>query len=1007
MIGLALRELGSENAHHEFEHLCRHLARQRIASNVLPAAGPIAGSGDQGRDFETFHSYLREELPFAITGWSVLASDDTVVFACTIQSEGLAAKIRADVKAICSEGTPVDRIYVFATESVKVGMRHGLQKEVRETYDVALEILDVKALAELLAEPDLFWVAEDYLHMPEALRPPTPVEDPALPGWYTMLRQDWQEREDPLLSLADLLEIASGLRHATFHEETQGDLAGWLSLMEGLVGQAPGREVRQRARYEIAVATLRGAGDLRPAEQHVRDFFDDTGSIKSPPLLMDASILLQYCETACICGATDLELEETSHWGTVVRQRVDLLLVENPPPNARAVLLETAAHLALHFDYTGQRTTDTGSPEEMQSMAKSAKAVAENADFPTLPRDMPFVDLDGGMARLQELVDLLPQAPMFPIDTFAALFDMLSPALMRHRLFPTIRDGIDAATAQQAGDAAVADRCRDRAMRLLKGGRLLDALQVFHEAKVNWWHGDTTRSSLLAMGLIADIYRRLNMPLAAKKYALALAFAAQQAPDPELRSLVPQGLFLAATCDHQAGAWMTAAETTYAAVLAQMNYATDPWNSDRYPYIQTAMTEQAFSMLAAQQHRPSIAQPLREILDTAGFGPFLEAALVTVADQPGWEEAEWVAAGEDMTAPPFSDVGAQRLIKFSVLGLRWTIRCRNERHTVLAAEAFSAAVQVLLVDLALHDPLLLPGEIDVEIGLREHGQVEVSSAGSKPDGSRSSHWRVQAPVSDNEDSQERNADLLAALLSILISHSVLPQEKFMTLVEDTFKAGLAHKIEVGRPYRQLADLYGPDHVSPGSEIAVGAVGIHVPFPDRCAPELQAPTTPGPGYTKEKALGAVRARYDRVVPIIRHTLSRLLSDSQAREVFTQLREDGWKDWHLLQALASLVINARVAAKYGNPSWGSMDSYRQSFISEMNRPEGSGDFSIPVGEVTKDALETALKTTSVSTLMTWGLEIRQESVDPDAILEFLGNRYGYWSDDVEHEDFFLLR
>jgi hypothetical protein len=323
----------------------------------------------------------------------------------------------------------------------------------------------------------------------------------------------------------------------------------------------------------------------------------------------------------------------------------------------------------------------------------------------------------------------------------------------------------------------------------------------------------------------------------------------------------------------------------------------------------------------------------------------MDAALATVADQPGWEEAEWVAAGEDMTAPPFSDVGAQRVIRFSALGLRWTIRCRNEWRTVLAAEAFSAAVQVLLVDLALHDPLFLPGDVDVEIGLCEHGQVEVSSAGPRPDGSRSSHWRVQAPVSDNEDRQERSAALLTTLISILMAHSVLPQEKFMTLVENTFKSGLTHKLEVGRPYRQLADLYGPDHVYPGADLAVDA------------------------------------------------LTCLLADTEARDVFTRLREDGWKDWHLLQALASLVVNARVAAKYGAPTWESVHSYRQWFLAEMNRPEEPDDPSILVGEVTKNDLEAALKTTSVSTLMTWGLENHQDNADPDAILEFLGDRYGY--------------
>ena len=66
MIRLALGTLAADNAHHQFEQLCRHLARHRIASNIPPATGPVSADGDQGRAFETFRTHLAEELPFAL-----------------------------------------------------------------------------------------------------------------------------------------------------------------------------------------------------------------------------------------------------------------------------------------------------------------------------------------------------------------------------------------------------------------------------------------------------------------------------------------------------------------------------------------------------------------------------------------------------------------------------------------------------------------------------------------------------------------------------------------------------------------------------------------------------------------------------------------------------------------------------------------------------------------------------------------------------------------------------
>jgi hypothetical protein len=57
-VKFALEGLSERNAHHEFEHASRHLARYRIAFNLLPATGPVAAGGDRGRDFETFPTFV-------------------------------------------------------------------------------------------------------------------------------------------------------------------------------------------------------------------------------------------------------------------------------------------------------------------------------------------------------------------------------------------------------------------------------------------------------------------------------------------------------------------------------------------------------------------------------------------------------------------------------------------------------------------------------------------------------------------------------------------------------------------------------------------------------------------------------------------------------------------------------------------------------------------------------------------------------------------------------------
>ena len=79
---------------------------------------------------------------------------------------------------------------------------------------------------------------------------------------------------------------------------------------------------------------------------------------------------------------------------------------------------------------------------------------------------------------------------------------------------------------ERSGEHILAARARDRAMSLLRAGRIQDALEEFHKAKIEWWSGETVRGSLLAMILIARLYLELRLPQASKSYALAVAYIA-------------------------------------------------------------------------------------------------------------------------------------------------------------------------------------------------------------------------------------------------------------------------------------------------------------------------------------------------------------------------------------------------------------------------------------------------------------------------------------------------
>ncbi len=210
-IRFALDNLGARNAHHDFEELCRQFAQARIASNILPATGPVSAGGDQGRDAETFHTVLKDELgPHGAFLGRV--SDGLYVFTCTIQQEDVDKKILADVKKILDHGRPPAAIFAFCTGNLPVGKRKKVETYIAKQFDGKFEIIDREALAVQLAQRDIYWIAERYLDLPAALTPAPVEEDQAqLPQWYVGDRERWRERGGPQGVLADILDLKDGL----------------------------------------------------------------------------------------------------------------------------------------------------------------------------------------------------------------------------------------------------------------------------------------------------------------------------------------------------------------------------------------------------------------------------------------------------------------------------------------------------------------------------------------------------------------------------------------------------------------------------------------------------------------------------------------------------------------------------------------------------------------------------------------------------------------------------
>jgi len=119
---------------------------------------------------------------------------------------------------------------------------------------------------------------------------------------------------------------------------------------------------------------------------------------------------------------------------------------------------------------------------------------------------------------------------------------------------------------------------------------------------------------------------------------------------------------------------------------------------------------------------------------------------------------------------------------------------------------------------------------------------------------------------------------------------------------------------------------------------------------------------------------------------------------------RLRHGGWLDWHLLTAVANLAGSER-ARRSGVRLTADMTQAEQIRAQAvMKQSEAETDEPMPMSLFSEERMRSCLNVAILSTLGNLELTNNQEAPDFPAIFRFLGDRYGYWSDDVPHDPIF---
>ena len=998
-IRFQLEQLGARNQHHAFEDICFRIAQRRISSNILPATGPVSSGGDQGRDGETFFSALPEELPRA-GGFVGRATTEPLVLACTIQRADLSSKVKGDLGKITSQGQPVARVAYFLAQNMPVGTRHDLQEYARREHDVDLEIFDAMAISSFLAEPDLVWVAEKMLDLPSNL---VPTSDPSLPEWYQELQRRVRTSEGRLASSGDLAAVRAGLRHATHHPEAQNDLAEWLEYADAFIDvtaeNAVAEDVQMKARYEIVVGNLRGLGTLANVEGYIDEFVAYASTSSSPSDLLDASTLISYRQGAWASGISATSSDHLMAQLGLILNRVDELLAGTDRdlyPNTTAHLLSARAHILFHPDVTGMVRTP-GLPvrkpdpsdlsfEEILSTAGTAEALN--------------IQLEPLMVTLSDLAEVLPVARIFPVQTVCNLFEAFSPVLAAHKDYERVRNAFDDAIGSVEGDNAVAERCRSRALAFVKAEKPLLALREFHKAKISWFHGDTLRGSVLAMLTISGVYSQLNLPHAAKKYALTATSIVLSSQDSEVSDLVDDGLIQAFNACYAAGAWIDATALGQLAVRAHGTYAENAFDRDEHPELVGLDFHQTMICMAARKFRPALVERLNDILSGTDYDSLIWSWVDQTESDFKYGESEFAETlAQELGVSAFSDTGPIRSMTFYALGTQWNITCSNDRKTVLAAERFASAAEILLCELATEDPILMDENVWVEIrlaGPQYKERVEFSSDNHQM------HAHVSLlPYAEDLDAGELEQEILGAVGILLIHLSALSRERIMSMLGDAFSRGFLSHLWFGRPYDETAGLLDDAHYLCAAQLANQVIGngTDVTYARRPVAALEQPSSYGPGFSQAELLQMIEERYE-VSTLISFTISRILRNTTCRKVLVELRSEGWLDWHLLLAIFNVATNYRVRQEMGGGNPWSMRG--KQIMQDLPKREETRDTpNIPLHHFSRENLQQAMDLAILSVAKRLELHIDRKTPNIDGVRRLLDRRYGFM-EDVPHAD-----
>lgn len=958
-VKFALEGLSERNAHHEFEHACRHLARYRIAFNLLPATGPVAAGGDRGRDFETFPTFVGGIVEGK---FSAETPNAKLAFACSLDRQ-VSRKGRDDVAKIMARQPSPDVIYFFSSRPVPIAQRQSLQDWAKSDHNVRLELLDREAIAELLVDAEVFWIAARYLAIPLEVFPVSTEPE----SEYERLKKKWFGNGAKVERYAEFIEIKRAARNALVHAKS--DLTIWIRLLAEFEGIVTNAHERRQVTYEILALTMRQTRSLVGQEERIRTFFSDIERL-SPDELENAETIRTYTTTAVKMHEASIANEELDRWRDSLRKVINAGIASPASTNQLCHFLRLRGRFALH--------------EEL---------------FRGRPLDLSEVKADW-----LELTRKLNNAPVFPLEDFHNELLEIEALLESNPIFDDVLLELRPLLSDRAGAAAVAESHFDRAEQFFNTNQTLRSLRELHQARLLWFSEATLGPSTLCCLLVARSYRRLGLNFAAMYYALVAGFICANSTDDTLRSRVHEAIHDAAEAAFLQGHRCLFFEFIPGALAIQHHTSPEGLDVEKSIRLQWLVENLPIALHLTKELNP-------DVFDTA-WRRIVEWGFESVASErmPWFAEAlakrETANLGEHLhrmfVGPPYSDAGGHCEVLWSALGVEWRFRWVNGYAEFRVAAEVVAFFQMAVAELGGTDLDVVPGKFLADIDLTDDDQF---AAERVPD-NELYRWQFKIPrsiVPGTGGVESFRTAMLKTTLQIIRGISVMQNEQFFGVVEKEMAPRLLAQDFFARRFPELLDFFGCNQRfgligRVNFTSAIATEGWH----SMCPPVLEWVNTIHPRFNEAEELKRIEQRYSVGLDGLRFTLPRVVNNPDFRRRMDILRAQGWKDWHLLLAMLNAAANYRATLKLGANA--DIQEFQKGLKAEVFSAETAERPEVPVDQFSVSALKMFLLMATCSALEAESLELHQQTPNIDGLFKYAGARWRYFDLDVTHPRIF---